>query len=156
MTPLIVALIAIAAFTANLVYVLRPGVAPAPLPTPPHPRWVRRHYSALLSLARGTLNGTVATISLIQVGYPTAASLAEGVTAGLLSGLFQVALINERLAAYLNRASGEVERLLKWAWIEAVFYGLVKSAGTLAGGGPSTARSLIVAYLLTVTFGCAQ
>lgn len=163
MSPVVVAAVACVLFIANLAYVLRPSVAPTwdpgrltGAPAPGLRGWARRHYSICLSLARAALNGTVATVFLLEVGYPLAASFAEGIAAGLLSGLFQLAVVNERLAAYLNRARGEIHRVLKWAWIEAVFYGLVKAAGTLAGGGPGDVSTLLFAYVVTVTFGCAQ
>jgi hypothetical protein len=153
-----VACLAVVFLGANLVYVLRP--LPLPAPTPPRDpgarSWARRHYSTLLSLGRGTLNGSVATLGLIQVGYPVQASIAEGMTAGFLSGFFQLTVMNERFSAYLNRAGGEVLRVIKWAWFQALFYGLVKAAGTLAGGGPGDLSALVVAYAVTITFGSAQ
>jgi hypothetical protein len=160
MSPIVVASIAIAVFAASLGYVLRPHAPGLPRTGATGPldgaSWVRRHHSILLSLTRGTLNGAVATFFLLQVGYPPRASVAEGLTAGALSGLFQLAAVNERLAAYLNRAPNEVLRALKWAWVEAIFYGLVKAIGTLAGGGPRGPDEILIAYLMTVTFSCAQ
>lgn len=160
MRPIVVASIAIVVFAGALGYVLRPNASGLPRARFTGPldgaSWVRRHYSILLSLTRGTLNGAVAAFFLLQVGYPPFASLAEGLTAGALSGLFQHAVINERLAAYLNRAPNELSRALKWAWVEALFYGLVKAVGTLAGGGLHGLEEILIAYLMTVTFSCAQ
>ena len=46
--------------------------------------------------------------------------------------------------------------MVKWAWFQALFYGLVKAAGTIAGGGPGDVGALVVAYAVTITFGSAQ
>ncbi len=152
-----VACLAAVFLAANLIHVLRPIPIPAANAPPDlgSRSWFRRHYSTLLSLARGTLNGGVATFGLIQVGHPVAASLAEGMTAGFLSGFFQRTVMNERFSAYLNRANSELFRVIKWAWFQALFYGLVKAAGTIAGG-PGDLTSLVVAYAVTITFGSAQ
>jgi hypothetical protein len=157
-----VACLAAVFLTANLIYVLRPLPIP-PSSAPPDVvnvlgsrSWFRRHYSTLLSLARGTLNGSVATLGLIQVGQPVTASLAQGITAGFLSGFFQRTVMNERFSAYLNRAGNEGFRVIKWAWFQALFYGLVKAAGTIAGGGSGTLTALVLAYGVTITFGSAQ
>jgi hypothetical protein len=159
-----IAFIAVAVLGANLVYVLRPIPLPhaptrpgdGPTPHTGLRGWMARHYATWLCLSRGTLNGTVATLGLIRVGYPVPASIAEGMTAGFLSGFFQLTVMNERFSAYLNRAGGELHRVLKWAWFQALFYGLVKAAGTLAGGGPATPTALFFAYAVTITFGSAQ
>ena len=158
MSTAVVACLAVVFLGANLVHVLRPQpLPPAPAPDDLGARsWFRRHYSTLLSLGRGTLNGGVATLGLIQVGYPVPASIAEGMTAGFLSGFFQLTIMNERFSAYLNRAGSEWLRVIKWAWFQALFYGLVKAAGTLAGGGPGDLSSLVLAYAVTITFGSAQ
>jgi hypothetical protein len=147
-STVVVACLAVVFLGANLVFVLRPIAPPAPPPG--------RYYSTLLSLGRGTLNGSVATFGLIQVGYPIGASFAEGMTAGFLSGFFQLTVMNERFSAYLNRAGNEVFRVIKWAWFQALFYGLVKAAGTLAGGGSGDLGALVVAYAVTITFGSVQ
>jgi hypothetical protein len=160
-STVVVAVIAVVVLGANLVYVLRPIPTPPCHDPGPGPGtgiggWARRHYSTLLCLSRGTLNGSVATFGLIQVGYPVQASFAEGMTAGFLSGFFQLTIMNERFSAYLNRAPSELVRVLKWAWFQALFYGLVKAAGTIAGGGPADLTTLFLAYAVTITFGSAQ
>ena len=157
MSTVVVACLAVVFLCANLVFVLRPIALPAPPPGDLGAHgWARRHHSTLLSLGRGTLNGSVATFGLIQVGYPIGASIAEGMTAGFLSGFFQLTVMNERFSAYLNRAVNEVSRVIKWAWFQALFYGLVKAAGTLAGGGSGDLGALVVAYGVTITFGSVQ
>jgi hypothetical protein len=174
-STVVVACLAVVFLGANLVYVLRPIALPgAPAAdvfgsristaasTPRRqtgagtPGWARRHHSTLLSLSRGTLNGSVATFGLIQVGHPVGASIAEGMTAGFLSGFFQLTVMNERFSSYLHRAGSEVMRVVKWAWFQALFYGLVKAAGTIAGGGPGDLGTVAVAYAVTITFGSAQ
>jgi hypothetical protein len=165
-SPPVVAVISIAIFGSSLIYILRPGVVPPPARRPSDRRavpgaaglrgWARWHHSTLLSLARGTLNGSVATVGLIKVGHPVAASVAEGIVAGFFSGFFQLTVMNERFSAYLNRAGSELLRIVKWAWFQAIFYGLVKAAGTLAGGGPNGASVLLGAYAMTIVFGSAQ
>jgi hypothetical protein len=159
------ALFSIAFLGINLVFVLRPGALPAPSSCRDAVEstaqtglmgWARHHHATLLCLGRGTLNGGVAMFGLYRVGHPLAASIAEGLTAGVLSGSFQMTVLNERFSGYLNRASGELARILRWAWFQAIFYGLVKAAGTLAGGAPSTLTALGLAYVATITFGSAQ
>ena len=145
-SPLVLALVALVVLGGSLAYVLRPLT-----PTPPLPR-----HSLGLALTRGLLNGSVVLFGLLEVGYPARASIAEGLTAGALSGFFQLTVMNERFSAYLNRATSEPGRVLRWAWFQAIFYGLVKAAGTLAGGGPPDAGTLVLAYALTITFGAAQ
>jgi hypothetical protein len=165
MKPIALACVSILVLGASLIWILRPqaalgGGTPAPGGTP----FVRRHYATLLSLGRGSLNGSVAALGLIQMGYPVGAALIEGFTAGSLSGFFQLTTMNERFSAYLNRASSEIERMVRWAWFQAIFYGLVKAAGTLAGGGGGDQGAghfaglgaLGAAYLATIAFGSAQ
>jgi hypothetical protein len=157
-TPLCASLLSIVVLGASLLWVLRPqpALARGAPPSPEEGPWVRRHYATLLCLARGTLNGSVAAFGLVQMGYPSRAALVEGLVAGVLSGSFQRPVLNERFSAYLNRAGGELEKVVRWAWFQAIFYGLVKAAGTLAGGGFADVGALAVAYLATITFGSAQ
>ena len=155
-STLVIVFIAVIVLGANLAFVLRPIRSDPKLEPGGEGGWFSRHYCVWLCLGRGTLNGSVATLGLIRVGYPLPASIAEGVTAGFLSGFFQLTVMNERFSAYLNRANNELHRMLKWAWFQALFYGLVKAAGTLAGGGPGNPTALLLAYAATITFGSAQ
>ena len=143
------ALVSLIFFLTNLTYVLRP-VGPLPRKLPPG------HHSLWLSLGRGLLNGSVVTVGLLQVGYPTAASYAEGAAAGFFSGFFQLTIMNERFSAYLNRARSEPHRVLKWIWFQAIYYGIVKATGALFGGGPGEAGAFFVAWAFTIVFGAAQ
>jgi hypothetical protein len=150
-STVLVAVICAAGLSANLAYILRPGFTP---PLQCSPRWVP--HSTLLAVGRGLLNGSAASFGLVQAGHPLFASIAEGATAGLLSGVFQLTAINERFCGYLHRARRELHRVAKWVWVQALFYGLVKTAGILVGGGPGNVRALMVSYVLTIGFGSAQ
>src|SRR5205814_3715079 len=113
----VAAALALLAFAASLAYVVRPWpetAGPGPAATGrPLPVWLIRRYATWLCLARGGLNGGVAVLGLLAVGHPLVPSLAEGITAGLLSGFCQRPLINERFSAYLDRAPSEPARILK-------------------------------------------
>lgn len=157
-------LLAAAAMAGNLAFVLRPAPALPRAQTGAATStygiglraWARRRYSTLLSVARGLLNATVVGFGLHHAGYPLAASAAQGLTAGALSGFLQITHMNERYSAYLSRAPSEVHRLGKWLWFQALYYGLVKVAGIIVGGSATTLGALVFSYAVTVTFGAAQ